>query len=81
MNTDILKGKWQQLKGEAKIQWGKLTDDDIDQVEGNAQKLIGKVQERYGYDRARAEREVDDWLNRGDVDRPAGGGYGGESRF
>jgi len=64
MNTDVLKGKWQQLKGEAKVQWGKLTDDDIDQIEGNAQKLVGKVQERYGYARDRAEQEVNQWINR-----------------
>jgi uncharacterized protein YjbJ (UPF0337 family) len=70
MNTDVLKGKWQQLKGEAKVQWGKLTDDDLDQIEGNAQKLVGKVQERYGYARERAEREVDEWISR-DVAREA----------
>jgi uncharacterized protein YjbJ (UPF0337 family) len=64
MNTDVFKGKWQQLKGEAKVQWGKLTDDDIDQIEGNAQKLVGKVQERYGYARDRAEQEVDQWISR-----------------
>ncbi len=64
MNTDVLKGKWQQLKGEAKVQWGKLTDDDLDQIEGNTEKLIGKVQERYGYARDRAEQEVDSWFNR-----------------
>jgi len=58
MNTDTLKGQWKQLKGEARVQWGKLTDDDFDQIEGNAEKLIGKVQERYGYDRDRAHREV-----------------------
>ncbi len=59
MNTDILKGKWHQLKGEAKVQWGKLTDDDLDQVEGESEKLVGRVQERYGYDRSRAQDEVD----------------------
>jgi uncharacterized protein YjbJ (UPF0337 family) len=62
MNMEQLKGKWNQVKGEAKIQWGKLTDDDLDQVEGNAQKLAGRIQERYGYEKARAEREVDDFL-------------------
>ena len=58
MNTDQLKGKWHQLKGEAKIRWGKLTDDDLDQAAGQTEKLIGLLQERYGYVRDRAEREV-----------------------
>jgi uncharacterized protein YjbJ (UPF0337 family) len=58
MNTDILEGKWHQLKGGAKAKWGRLTDDDIDTVEGNAEKLIGLLQERYGYARDEAERQV-----------------------
>lgn len=62
MNTDQIQGKWTQLKGEAKIQWGKLTDDDLDQVEGNVQKLAGRIQERYGYEREKAEREVDSFF-------------------
>jgi len=62
MNMEQLQGKWAQLKGEAKVQWGKLTDDDLDQVEGNAQKLAGRIQERYGYEKERAEREVDNFL-------------------
>ena len=64
MNTDILQGKWRQLKGEARVQWGKLTDDDLDQVQGQAEKLVGLVQERYGYDRQQAEREVDSFVQR-----------------
>ena len=64
MNLDILKGKWQQLKGEVRTQWGKLTDDDVDQIQGNTEKLVGKVQERYGYGRERAEQEVNQWMNR-----------------
>ena len=52
INSDVLKGKWQQLKGEARIQWGRLTDDDLDQIQGNIEKLAGKLQERYGYERA-----------------------------
>ncbi len=64
MNEDILKGKWKQLKGEVKSQWGKLTDDDLDRAEGDAEKLIGRVQERYGYQRDDAKREVDDFLSR-----------------
>jgi uncharacterized protein YjbJ (UPF0337 family) len=75
MNLDVLKGKWKQLKGEAKTQWGKLTDDDLDQIEGNTEKLVGKVQERYGYGREQAEREVDQWINRDS------GGYSREDRF
>ena len=62
MNVDQIKGKWEQVKGEAKVQWGKLTDDDLDQVAGNAQKLAGRIQERYGYEKERAEREVDEFL-------------------
>ena len=64
MNTDTLKGQWRQLKGEARTRWGKLTDDELDQVEGRAEKLVGLVQERYGYERERAEREVDAFLRR-----------------
>ena len=64
MNTTSLKGMWNQIKGEAKIQWGRLTDDDLDQVEGSADKLMGKIQERYGYARDRAEREVNQFWSR-----------------
>jgi uncharacterized protein YjbJ (UPF0337 family) len=63
MNRDTLQGKWHQLKGEAKNRWGKLTDDDLDQVAGNAEKLIGRIQERYGYAREQAEREVHEFTN------------------
>ena len=63
MNEDILKGKWRQIKGEVKSRWGKLTDDDVDRVEGDAEKLIGRVQERYGYQRDEAQREVDDFVS------------------
>jgi uncharacterized protein YjbJ (UPF0337 family) len=64
MNTDVVKGKWHQLKGEVKTQWGRLTDDDLTAVEGDAEKLVGRVQERYGYERDRARREVDDFFKR-----------------
>ena len=62
MNTDILKGKWTQLKGEAQKQWGKLTNDDLDQIEGNLEILVGKLQERYGRSREEAERDAKLWL-------------------
>jgi uncharacterized protein YjbJ (UPF0337 family) len=50
------------MKGEAKRRWGKLTDDELDQVEGSFEKLVGRVQERYGYQREQAEREIDEFL-------------------
>ena len=59
MNTDVIKGKWLQIRGEIQNQWGKLTNDDVDQIEGNTDKLIGKLQERYGYARDRAQQEID----------------------
>lgn len=58
MNKDIIAGKWTQLKGQMQAKWGDLTDDDFDVAEGNAQYLSGKLQERYGWDRDRAEKEV-----------------------
>lgn len=62
MNEAILKGKWNQMKGSIKEQWGKLTDDDVTRTEGNYDQLVGKIQERYGYSKERAQREVDDWM-------------------
>lgn len=62
MNEDILQGKWAQLKGKVKEQWGKLTDDEIDQLDGRKDQLVGKVQERYGIARDQAARDVDNWL-------------------
>ena len=64
MNQDILKGRWAQLKGELKTQWGKLTDNDLTQIEGEKDKLVGKVRERYGIERDEAERQVNDWLRK-----------------
>jgi len=58
MNKDILKGKWQQMRGEVKKWWGELTDDDLKKVEGDYDKLIGLLQEKYGYARERAEEEA-----------------------
>jgi len=57
MNMDVFEGKWKQIRGQAKVWWGKLTDDDLDKVEGNFEKLIGLLQEKYGYTRQQAEEE------------------------
>ena len=59
MNWDILTGQWKQLKGQAKVKWGKLTDDDLDVIAGKRDQLVGKLQERYGYEKDRAEQEAD----------------------
>ncbi|HZJ96852.1 CsbD family protein [Denitrificimonas caeni] len=58
MNTDIFEGKWKQLKGQVKVRWGKLTDDDLDVAEGHSQYLAGKLQERYGLTKEKAEEEI-----------------------
>jgi uncharacterized protein YjbJ (UPF0337 family) len=62
MNTDILKGQWKQIKGEIHKQWGKLTDDEIDVINGDREKLEGRLQEMYGYTRDQARQEVNDFL-------------------
>jgi len=62
VNRDTLKGQWTQLKGKIREQWGRLTDDEIDQIQGNAEMLIGKLQERYGRTREQAEQDLDRWM-------------------
>jgi uncharacterized protein YjbJ (UPF0337 family) len=64
MNNDQIAGKWKQIKGEAKVMWGKLTDDELEIAEGHADKLRGLVQERYGRTKDEAQREVDDFFSR-----------------
>ena len=61
MNEDTLKGQWTRLKGVVREQWGKLTNDDIDQIQGRTEQLMGKLQERYGIARDEAERQVNAW--------------------
>lgn len=60
MNWDIIQGKWKQLTGATKAKWGELTDDDLDQIDGNKDRLAGKLQEKYGWTKDQAEREIDD---------------------
>jgi uncharacterized protein YjbJ (UPF0337 family) len=64
MNWDRIKGQWKEVRGEAKRQWGKLTDDDLTRIEGDRDKLVGAVQEQYGRSKDQAEREVDEWQAR-----------------
>jgi uncharacterized protein YjbJ (UPF0337 family) len=61
MNEQILKGRWSQLKGSIREQWGKLTDDDLDQIEGRFEQLVGKIQTRYGIAADEARRQVTSW--------------------
>jgi uncharacterized protein YjbJ (UPF0337 family) len=57
MNKDIFEGKWKEMRGQVKEWWGKLTDDDLDKVAGNAEQIVGLLQQKYGYTRQRAEEE------------------------
>ena len=62
MTSDILEGKWKQIRGRVKEAWGDLTDDELDMIDGRRDRLVGKIQERYGYSRMEAEQEVDRFL-------------------
>lgn len=62
MAQDMLKGAWKQLKGNVKQKWGKLTDDDMMEIDGNKDILLGKLQQRYGYSKAEAEKDYNQWL-------------------
>ncbi|MEX3316811.1 CsbD family protein [Sulfitobacter sp. PS-8MA] len=64
MNWDRIEGNWKQMTGAAKAQWGDLTDDEIAETRGNREKLVGKVQERYGVAKDEAERQVDEFAAR-----------------
>ena len=71
MNSDEMKGKWKQVKGSVKEQWGKLTDDDSEVINGQQDQLVGKIQERYGIAKDAAQKQVDEWnaaANRADVE-------------
>jgi uncharacterized protein YjbJ (UPF0337 family) len=63
MNSDQLKGKWRQMKGSVKERWGKLTDDDVDVINGQNEQLVGKIQEKYGIAKDEAQRQVDEWMS------------------
>ena len=60
---DILQGKWHELSGRVKGQWGKLTDDDVAKLTGKQEELSGLLQQRYGYAKAQADSEINKWLS------------------
>lgn len=64
MNNDILKGNWKQFRGEIQKQWGKLTNDDMNIIDGVYNKLVGRIQERYGWSKEKAESELTNFFNR-----------------
>ncbi|MBI1326178.1 MAG: CsbD family protein [Alphaproteobacteria bacterium] len=61
MNKDIFEGNWKQLSGEVQRKWGKLTNDNLDVINGNRTKLVGMIQESYGVARDEAEKQVEEW--------------------
>ena len=62
MKWDRVEGDWKQIKGKVQQQWGKLTDDDLDVIEGKRTELAGRLQERYGYAKDEAEKQIDSWV-------------------
>lgn len=79
MNEDRIEGQWKQLRGEVRKQWGKLTDDDLDQIAGERDKLVGKVQERYGQAREEAHEAVERFYRRDSRPGDSGGDVGREA--
>ena len=62
MNWDQVEGKWKQLRGSVKQQWGKLTDNDLDFIAGKRDEFVGKLQERYGIAKEDAQKQCDEWI-------------------
>lgn len=65
-NKDVFQGKWTEIKGKLRQQWGKLTDDDISQMQGTYEELEGRLQKTYGYEKERARKEIDEFLDKND---------------
>lgn len=64
MNEEQISGNWKQFKGKIKEQWGKLTDDDFDVIEGKRDQLVGRIEERHGIARSEAEKQMTEWEDR-----------------
>ena len=67
MNWTMVEGKWQQMKGEVRQRWAKLTDEEVEALGARKDQLVGKLVERYGILKEDAERQIDDWLHRLDA--------------
>ena len=63
MNWDTIQGQWKQAGGKVKEKWGKLTDDDLNVIEGRREQLEGKLQQRYGFAKDQIHKDVDDWFS------------------
>lgn len=72
MNWDQAKGKWKVMRGQVRQRWGKLTDDDIDRIEGRREELAGRLQERYGWTRERVDEELRSFESSVDEEQGAG---------
>ena len=62
MNWDPVAGKWHEIKGQARAQWAKLTDEDLDYIGGKYDQLVGRLRQRYGYEKEKAQEEVDKFV-------------------
>ena len=67
MDWNIIEGKWKELKGQAREEWGKLTDDELEEVGGKKDRLVGKLQQKYGYAADEADRRADEWAKHQDT--------------
>ena len=70
MDWNRVEGNWKQFKGAAKEKWGKLTDDDLDVIEGRREQLEGKLQQRYGFAKDQIHKDVDDWFRTAEISGP-----------
>lgn len=63
INVDVIEGKWKEFRGKIKERWGKITDSDLDRLQGNREQLAGLLQQKYGYAKEKAEKEIDQFLS------------------
>lgn len=72
MNKDMLKGEWHLIKGKVKERWGRFTEDDLTQIDGKREQLVGGIQKKYGLAREKAEEELAEWERQADRESPFG---------